>query len=233
MPLMEMLENGEDQDRVDRALHRLLLNAKEILWPNWTARAMIELQKILNDQIPGLQKRDEQNPKISCKRGCAHCCYMNVDIWIGEALLLLTTPQKMNWALIERRAAMAESLARENRAGQWIKRPIDQRACVYLNRKKRCTIYANRPMACRTYFVVSEPQLCDTRRVGKVKTATNTFSEILISVSHTLGCMSAAGSLPVMLKLAQEILTSDSPRILTDENPIEFRDRTLDQSAEV
>jgi len=108
---------------------------------------------------------------VSCERGCDACCHypLRVSSWelstvtdayarlpqltrqrvrkqVARALRVLG-PLRQGWTVFPERA--------EDRVA-YCKAPV--RCPMLINR--RCAAYAARPVACRTHFVVSEPDLC-------------------------------------------------------------------------
>lgn len=77
----------------------------------------------------------------SCSRGCSSCCRMDVQItsfeaqYISNATGIPGVPQGQ--------------LTRGHKT-----------ACPFMSQVGECTIYAVRPLFCRTYHVLSDPQQC-------------------------------------------------------------------------
>jgi len=104
---------------------------------------------------------DEWNPP--CKRGCAHCCYMDVGVSLAEAIyateILSRTARgkKRLTTLGDRAEAVSRRLMKriitepDFTIKDWLK---EKQPCLLLDHKRRaCTIYPMRPVACRTYVV--------------------------------------------------------------------------------
>jgi len=93
-------------------------------------------------------------PKAVCRRGCAHCCYQSVIVsdWEAERIGRYTG---RNAAKVPALTPGSNILAMRARfAGV---------ACPFLV-KNECSIYAVRPLACRTHFNMSrDPELCDIK----------------------------------------------------------------------
>lgn len=90
----------------------------------------------------------------SCKRGCSHCCHVNVDIFPFEA-------DRM-WALYKR--DKDEVIEVQSKFGQkdYLVSPREKSACVFL-KNNECSIYEQRPYACRNLYVFTPPEYCDER----------------------------------------------------------------------
>jgi len=94
------------------------------------------------------------NRENSCKKGCAFCCHINVDVTDPEAALIAQHCREKNIKvdvnyLHERLRNRKMEVALSKAA-----------ACVFL-KNNECSIYEVRPLACRSYLVVNEPQYCD------------------------------------------------------------------------
>lgn len=77
----------------------------------------------------------------SCKKGCSHCCHMDVQVTTLEASYV---------------AFQADIPFLEDR-------PLStghKSACIFLSSSGTCLIYPHRPLFCRTYHSMSPPELC-------------------------------------------------------------------------
>lgn len=111
---------------------------------------------------------------VSCFKGCDGCCYQAILTTPPEALLLAEALIKSNRAIsflpqLREEALLYEkttpNMTKEERKSWFdIKHP-----CTFLN-EHLCSIYPDRPQACRTYMVISAPELCFIRdgEVGQV-----------------------------------------------------------------
>jgi Fe-S-cluster containining protein len=98
--------------------------------------------------------------KVSCKKGCSACCHLNVGISQNEAKLLSTFLKKDQIAKLKRQRSVLDKLDKSTydqftKSTDW-----ETSACVFLDDAGECSIYAYRPISCRKYFVVSDPDLC-------------------------------------------------------------------------
>jgi uncharacterized protein len=78
-----------------------------------------------------------RDPFVACAKGCASCCHMNVSITSAEA-------DRLGKAIGRKPATVSRSPRRshEHFAGQ---------PCPFLSAEKGCSIYADRPLACRKH----------------------------------------------------------------------------------
>lgn len=113
-------------------------------------RATKEAHKFLDREIPEALG----SVRVSCKKGCSFCCYIHVDISDTEAQILApkVTP---NMAI--------ELLNQGQKVGvtAWSTLPYKERKCVFL-KNGECSVYEDRPLACRKYLVVNPPKKCNT-----------------------------------------------------------------------
>lgn len=105
------------------------------------------------------QSDNLQKNKISCKKGCNHCCSQIVMITEDEAELLAKDIKdkgiKFSKAKLLRQSKVTSP-------EEWMKLKDSDRKCVFLGKGGVCEVYENRPAFCRSYFVVSDPKYCKT-----------------------------------------------------------------------
>lgn len=100
-----------------------------------------ELLPILDAEVEArCQAVAEARPDWPCRAGCADCC---------RALAVPMEVSDAEWARVEDalEALGAEGERLRGRLDAW----TDARACPLLGDDERCSIYAARPLACRTY----------------------------------------------------------------------------------
>jgi Fe-S-cluster containining protein len=148
------------------------------------------INKMIDDSV----KRTKGFPadQVQCKKGCSLCCHIHVGISTDEAKLLALRVKKdvpINRETAERQAKIKDPDA-------WAKLPNKDTKCVFLNDSGECRVYEDRPSACRSYFVLSDPKLCDKDIDADVTNVVSAAAEIWATVGLNLeGC----GSLPKML----------------------------------
>lgn len=112
-------------------------------------RATKEAHKLLDREIPVAL----DGVRVSCKKGCSFCCYIHVDISDTEAQIL--APKVTPDMAIELLNQAPHNLA------TWSMMPYKERKCVFL-KNNECSVYEDRPLACRKYVVVSPAKKCNT-----------------------------------------------------------------------
>jgi Fe-S-cluster containining protein len=134
----------------------------------------------INELVKDAMAQDEHKP--SCKKGCSWCCYIDVEITVDEAELLLrhviTKKIPIDWYAVRRQA---ETKIKEL--------PWKQRACVFLDRDSHeCKVYEHRPMVCRKYFVVSDAAKCNSKKYpgGETMVMGINQAELMASAAYTL-----------------------------------------------
>lgn len=106
-----------------------------------------------------IAKAIENDPApISC-HNCvaAYCCHQNVEICEAEAKIIGQYCKEEN--IIIPKSYLQEQLKyNKDQIAQ-----VDCSACVFL-KNNRCSIYPVRPTACRTYYVQTPIEYCDTKK---------------------------------------------------------------------
>ena len=96
--------------------------------------------------------------KRPCKKGCAHCCFMNVTCTDEEAELIFKAANKKGLVLD---VELMKVQANTDIESYW-KMPKEKSRCVLLQPDNTCGLYAERPTSCRTYMVASPVELCSS-----------------------------------------------------------------------
>lgn len=125
--------------------------------------------------------------KASCKRGCSSCCHLNVDITDCEAQVIKKFPHNK------------KNLKLHSKLGQATRHKLsrEESACPFL-KDNECSIYEDRPLACRAYHVVSDPKLCDIHENPDGKAGVmivSTVDFIRAANYHVYGCKTMADHL--------------------------------------
>lgn len=116
----------------------------------------------------------------SCKKGCSHCCYIDVEITKDEAELLAKVCDDNDFTPdMDMLRALSKGKANV---------PYEDRACIFLDKEKgECKVYGNRPLACRKYFVVNDPDRCNSEKypAGKTEVLIHYGMEFFVSGIYT------------------------------------------------
>lgn len=143
----------------------------------------------IDRSVQALMARDPNAGQVKCRKGCAACCHINVDVSRSEAQLLAACAADLGLPIDLDRL-------RKQAAGYGALAPED-RACVFL-KDGACRVYEHRPGACRKMLVITDPDLCDTVKNpgGKVGHLVSAEAEVIWSVLLT---RDERGTLPAML----------------------------------
>ncbi len=103
--------------------------------------------------------------KISCKSGCAECCYHPVLISVLEGIFLYRWfAEHGRWTPSFRQSLEKFSKTTTGLAFEvWA---ITHIPCPLLTSKNECSAYEARPLTCRTTFSTGNPHYCHTHRIG-------------------------------------------------------------------
>lgn len=97
-------------------------------------------------EIADYYMEHDTNKYLVCRKGCAHCCRVPVDVTALEANII---EQVHGYTPAELRT--------------WQPRPTRVDYCPFLNQKKGvCKIYDVRPLACRTFGAFDSPVSCES-----------------------------------------------------------------------
>lgn len=102
---------------------------------------------------------------ISCTSGCASCCYHPISISILEAIPIYRTLVRHGKWTTSLRKNLEEAGEKQLGASYdvWLLSLIP---CPLLTEDKRCSVYDERPLICRTYVSVGDPHYCHPHRLG-------------------------------------------------------------------
>lgn len=103
--------------------------------------------------------KNNPNP-VSCTKGCAHCCCMNVDVFDDEARLYAAMIHKRQIKINKKLFKRAKNMSRED---------IDNNPmpCIFL-KNNQCSIYEYRPAGCRKYFITGPASACEIDGINDV-----------------------------------------------------------------
>ena len=121
--------------------------------------------------------------RSTCKRGCSYCCHLNVGIGKGEAKILSKDLSHDQIQHLKKQRDVLTKLGKDNYEDFPHEVDWETSACVFL-KNNECSVYEDRPMACRMYYVVTEPKLCDviSNKDGKTGQLVTYEAEIMRAV---------------------------------------------------
>ena len=140
--------------------------------------------RLADSMIRKGKKAQGMKEVITCREGCAHCCRQAVGLSLPEAAVLVEAVRArqipIDRAKLTRQATLTDS-------DDWTRLPADERACVFLGTDNRCQVYDERPLACRKYFSIGPPELCniDAHPGGEVQIWFDMNAEILSTANMT------------------------------------------------
>lgn len=108
----------------------------------------------------------EQGRTVTCTPGCASCCYHPVMISVLEGIMMYRWLQKRGKWTDKLKAKLKDAADKQYGAAfeVWLFSMIP---CPLLDDKNLCSAYDVRPLICRSYYAVSDPQLCHPHRLGQ------------------------------------------------------------------
>jgi Fe-S-cluster containining protein len=164
----------------------------------------------------------EARKVASCKRGCNNCCYQLIGASLAEGALIaahvmespawLSELRTLRTRLQEDTNEIRTMAGPKSKSYQWME---NKKGCPFLDKKSGdCRIYNVRPIACRTYFVVSEPGNCSPDKPGaevKIIDPSEATGPAIEGIARTRDEIpSATGSLQSMVLAGMELI-SHSP----------------------
>lgn len=135
-------------------LHQTIEDMRKMTPRGLLLEATNAIDGILAEELPLME------PKVPCKRGCDHCCYIAIRVTNPEAKVALDYAKLKGLEIDKARLKQQFLLGQDDESFMRMDHP--QRRCVFLQNNGDCGIYEKRPLACRTYAVVSDPSECST-----------------------------------------------------------------------
>jgi Fe-S-cluster containining protein len=115
-----------------------------------------------------LTSQDEIKP--TCKKGCSACCHLNVSIGSNEAKLLSKNLTQEQIKHLKKQRDVLNELGNKDYESFPHVTDWETSRCVFLINNE-CSVYDDRPTACRMYYVASDPKLCHPVEYKNGKTA--------------------------------------------------------------
>ena len=112
------------------------------------------------ETIEHYYKTIAQFDTFQCAQGCGHCCYDNPHgvsaLELKRILPLLSDDQKQKIRESKRQFDLLTMIPQEQRQIEWKRKCIP---CPLLDNES-CSVYDVRPLACRSFFSVHDPNWC-------------------------------------------------------------------------
>lgn len=180
--LVAQLTDQESLDAIENALDGYTAQ----LEPFKKARAEYQRKELhmLADELIRDEILINGKPEhITCQKGCAHCC---------KQIVMVTQPEGARlFELAKERGIPLDAGRLERQAVQddngWLTLHGDDRNCPFLGSDNTCQVYDDRPLSCRKYFVVSDPDMCDIEKHprDKVRVCYSVNAEVLTTAAFT------------------------------------------------
>jgi len=152
----------------------------------------------VDDAMARTKQKGARADEIKCRKGCSHCCYGDTWVTSEEAkLLILGAREGRVFIDVEKLQAQA---AHE----EWDAVPAAERACVFLGSDGACRVYDVRPMVCRKYHVISDPDECDTFKHPGHKVLNFVSMEAEIFCSAAFAVLQSGRMAKMLLQAAHE-----------------------------
>jgi Fe-S-cluster containining protein len=134
---------------------------------------------------------------ISCRKGCAFCCKMNVDVTDMEGAVILAYCRDNKIPINKDYLAVQATIPKE-----MLGFTPKIAACVFLTEENTCSIYPVRPLACRKYRVTSAAELCNMEKYPQamLSVLTDIEAEILVSALDNIQDQQPDGLHKVLLQ---------------------------------
>jgi hypothetical protein len=113
----------------------------------WRGRIQEAAQREIDRTIAALRNESAPFGSLACRKNCAHCCHSDVHINSLEAERLADVVRQMSDA---RREEMLARLRAAREAYQQANKQSRREPCPFLEGSE-CSVYEDRPLACRGY----------------------------------------------------------------------------------
>lgn len=178
-------------------------------------RAKLAFKEVDNN-LQELFKDERIEKLITCKLGCQSCCHTQVSVTRDESDLLAQKVVEGAEIDLEKLSLQTKS---KNSHDDWYKLSYEDRGCLFLNNQGSCTVYEDRPLVCRTNYVVSDAENCNTQDgITKAVRLLNTHRADMV-VMGAYQSSKENGALPYMLfKSIDKLLNKDDKPIIRQLN---------------
>lgn len=176
------LTEQSELDKIETLLDRHITQLEPL--EGWRGNHQRKMLHDLADECVRDEILTNGSPEhITCTKGCAHCC---------KQIVMVTQPEgERLFELANERGIPLDAGRLERQAVQddngWLTLQGDDRNCPFLGADNTCQVYDERPLSCRKYFVVSDPELCDIEKhpMDKVRVCYSVDAEVLTTAAFT------------------------------------------------
>ena len=151
---LEFSQNEKDFVMNAISSYKKQLNSSDEPIKDKTMAMLITLDEINDGRI------SKAKNKPSCKKGCGHCCHIQVGASAWEAETILEFMKHKGMEFKKQDIEKLKAQATISNDSEYILSP--HRRCVFLGQDNLCQIYEARPGACRNYYVYNDPEDCNT-----------------------------------------------------------------------
>jgi len=122
--------------------------------------------------------------KVTCRKGCSHCCHIFATCTDDEALLLAEVIERDKVEVDLEMLRIQNGLTQDGYEAL----PYDQARCALLGKDGVCQVYADRPSSCRNWNVSTPAERCDSRSpmAGNIQAEVVPMAEFLASAAMNL-----------------------------------------------
>jgi Fe-S-cluster containining protein len=153
-------------------------------FPDGPGRARAVHRQVDAAVAPFAALRPEALAAVRCGRGCSHCCRIRVEVTADEAELLAELVRAGRAHPDGARLALQRDWSTSE---AFHGRPRAEADCIFLGQDGACTVYEDRPSACRALLVASDPALCrEADQATRVLAIINPHLELVVSAARTL-----------------------------------------------
>jgi Fe-S-cluster containining protein len=202
-----MIEVKLEEVLLTHALARILDEEREALGDEGIRKAVSHVKKYAEETLNADDKRqalldaftiidefqdeieEDQKRKISCRKGCAFCCHLEVQVTDLEKDLIMDYAKEHGIKYNEKK--LEEQLQYNEQT-----LPLsDVSRCVFLSNQNTCNIYEVRPLHCRKYLVLNDPKFCNAKKYPSHSTKVHFHSNTEILASAILTAARKMGSM--------------------------------------
>jgi Fe-S-cluster containining protein len=150
------------------------------------------------------EQKLRRDTKLSCTKGCAHCCHHPFLINIMEGILLLRNlKSKGLWTTaLKQRVEAHRTQTMGLSAEVWL---LSHIACPLLDEDNACHAYEARPLHCRATFSTGNPIMCHPHKLGPQTKLTSSSDVIIEYNTKLMGMLKRMNSRPLLMTVSEAL----------------------------